>query len=106
MSDHRHDGLGVGLAQTNTRTDRGTNEIDAGVGVISRVSLADVVQQRSKHQEIRARHPIDEHRGVGRCLPQMSVDSEAVIGVSLRSSLNRLPLGQHAGDQPALIESL
>ncbi len=82
------------------------DDLDADVDVVARVALADVVQQRAHHEQVGAVDPVDEGRGVGRRLAQVTVDGEAVVGVALRLAAHRLPLRQDAHPQAPLVERL
>ena len=55
------------------------------VGVVARVALADVVEQRAEHEQVGPGDPVDELGGVGGRLPEVPVDGEAVVGVALRA---------------------
>ena len=49
-------------------------QVDADLGVIPRVALADVVQQRAHHQQVGTIDAVDQRRGVHRGLPQVPID--------------------------------
>ncbi len=98
---HRH----VGGVEPEPRSDRG-QQVDAHVGVVARVALADVVQQGADHEQVGpvgARH---EPGRVGRRLHEVPVDGEAVVGVALRLAPHGFPLGQDVHPQAQLVEGL
>ena len=70
------------------------------------VALAEIVEQRGEHEEVGAAHPVGERGGVGRGLPEVPIDGEAVVGVALRPAAHRRPLGQEAHEEAALVERL
>ena len=74
------------------------DQLDADLGVVAGVALADVVQQRADHEQVGAVDPVDERGGVGRRLPQVPVDGEAVVGVALRLAADAAPT--RAGSAP------
>ena len=76
------------------------------VGVVARVALAEVVEQRAEHEQVGPLDPVGERGGVGRRLPQVPVDGEAVVGVALRAAAHRRPLRQQAHEDAALVERL
>ena len=82
------------------------DQLLASFGVIARVALADVVEQRPDHQQVGPGDAIGQHRRLRSCLPQVPVDRETVVGVALRSRANRLPFGEHAAEQLGLVERL
>ncbi len=59
------------------------------LGVVAGVALADVVEQRAEHEQVRTCHAVDELCGVRRCFPQVPVDGEPVVRVALRLGANR-----------------
>jgi hypothetical protein len=81
-------------------------QLDADLGVVARVALADVVQQRTDDQQIGAVDPIGQRGGVDGRLEQVTVDGEAVVGVALGSRADRRPLGQQPGQEVLLVERL
>ncbi|MEZ5340830.1 MAG: hypothetical protein R2706_05110 [Acidimicrobiales bacterium] len=70
------------------------NELHADVGVVSRLTLPDVVKQRTDNQQVRASDPIGERRHVGGGLAQMTVDGEGMHDVALGSARHVDPFGQ------------
>ena len=62
------------------------------VGVVAGVALAEVVEQGAEHEQVGPVDPVGERGGVGRRLPQVPVDGEAVVGVALRAAAHRRPL--------------
>ena len=104
LHESHQDGHGV-LVEAEARADR-LHELHSRCRVVVPGALAEIVEQRGEHKKVRATHPIGERSGVGRRLPQMSIDSEAVIGVALRPAAHRRPLGQQAHEEAALVERL
>ena len=80
------------------------DEIDTDFGVISRVSLADVVEQCPEDEKVRSSHPCREAGRLCSCLPQMPVDGEPVVRIALRTSAIRRPLRKNLHPQTALVE--
>ena len=72
-----------------------SEQLDADLGVVARVALADVVQQGAEHQQVGTVGAGDQRRRRWRRLHEVPVDGEAVVGVALRLAAHRLPLGQH-----------
>ena len=103
--DHRNEHVDVAFGQTEPRTEVPDHR-HADLGVVAGVPLADVVEQRTEHQQIGPTDTIRQLGRVRRRLPQVTIDGEAVIGVSLRARSDLLPLGQHATDQTTLVEGL
>ena len=68
------------------------------------VALAEVVQQRTEHEQVWPIGSGDELGGVGAGLHEVTVHREAVVGVPLRLAPDRLPLGQHTHPQAHLIQ--
>ena len=77
-----------------------------GRRVVARVALADVVEEGAEHEQVGPRHAVGELGRVGRGLPQVPVDGEAVVRVALRPAADRLPLGEQAHEDAALVERL
>ncbi len=102
---HGHEGLHIGCGETHAETDRG-HEIHADLGVISRVALADVVQEGAHQQEVGPFHPSGESGRFRRGLQQVPVDGEPVVDVALRPASARLPFRQEPHEQPHLVERL
>ena len=67
------------------------DQVDPDLGVVARVALAEVVQQRAEHEQVGPRDPVGQLGGVGRRLPQVPVDGVAVVGVALRPATGRAP---------------
>ena len=84
---------------------RATSAMPA-VGVVARVALADVVEQGAEHEQVGPAHAVGQRGGVGRRLPEVPVDGEAVVGVALRAAAHRRPLGQQPHEDAALVERL
>ena len=82
------------------------HELHADLGVVARIALADVVEQRAEHEQIGSVGARHERRGVGARLHQVPVDREAVVGVALGLAADRLPLGEHLHPQAHLVERL
>ena len=97
VAHERLDDCYVVVAQTHARPDH-PDEVDTSIGVIARVSLADVVQERAEHEQVRTRHTVRQFRGVRSGLPQVSVDGEAVDGRGVRQQPDPLPLRKDAGE--------
>ena len=105
MAHHRHDHVNVIVDEAEARPDH-TDEIHADIGVVPRVSLADVVQQRAEHEEVRSGDAMDKRGRIGRRLPEVPVHGEAVVRVPLRLAADRCPLRQDAHKQVVVVESL
>ena len=82
--DHRDQHVGVGEADAEPVTEA-ADDLHAGLGVVALVALADVVEQRAEHEQVGSGDAVDELGGVGRRLPEVPVDGEAVVGVALRA---------------------
>jgi hypothetical protein len=82
------------------------HELHPGVGVVTRVALAQVVEPRAHEQQVGARHAPGERGGARDRLAHVPVDGEAVVGVALGPAAHGLPLGQDAHQQSPLIERL
>ena len=82
MLDHRDQHVGVGEADAEPMAEA-ADDLHPGHGVVALVALADVVEQRAEHEQVGSRHAVDEFGGVGRRLPEVPVDGEAVVGVAL-----------------------
>ena len=91
--------------EPHPRADR-VEQVDADVGVVAGVALADVVEERAEHQQIRAVGAGDQRGRVRRRLHQVPVDREAVVGVPLRLAPDRLPLGEDVHPEAQLVERL
>ena len=91
MLHHRLQHDHVVARDTEARCDS-PDQFDANLVVVTGVALADVVEESSKNQKIGATHPIGKIARIGRRLPQMPIDREAVIGVSLRTTAIGCPL--------------
>jgi hypothetical protein len=81
------------------------DEIDTDFGVISRVSLADVVEQCPEDEKVRPSHPCCEASRLSSRLPQMPVDGEPVVRIALRTRTIRRPLRKHLHPETALVDS-
>ena len=103
--DHRHQGLDVIGVEAHAGGDR-LQEVDAHLGVVTRVALPDVVEQGAHQQEVRPVHPVDETRCLGGGLHEVPVDGEAVVGVALGPGPARLPLGYQLDEEPHVVEVL
>ena len=99
--EHGH----VGGREPHARADVG-DELDADLGVVAGVALADVVQERAEHQQVGPVGAGDERGRVGAGLHQVPVDGEAVVGVALRLAAHRLPLREHVHPEAHLVERL
>ena len=78
----------------------------AGVGVIARIALADVVQEGADEEEVGSADVADQHRRLRCGLHQVAIDGEAMEGVALRPVAHCGPFGQDAGDEVVLVERL
>jgi hypothetical protein len=105
MTDHLLEHRCVLSVESHARADL-CNEFDTHVGVITRSTLADVVQQGADHKEVGTIDAIDESGGVRGRLTEMPINSEAVIGVALRSAADNPPLGEDRFPESLLIEGL
>ncbi len=80
------------------------HDLHADRSVVSRVALADVVEQGADEEKVRTLHPIGQAGGIGRRLEQVPVDRIGVIGVALRLVAHGGPLGDEAHEESVLIE--
>ena len=103
VTHHVAQNLHVGGIETHTRTYR-MHQLDSHHRVVSRVSLAEVVEPRSNQQKVRTRHSSDELRCVGGSLAKMAVNGEAVIRVALWFRPDARPLGEKPGHEVVSIE--
>ena len=74
--------------------------------MVTRVALADVVEQGPDEQQVWPLDPVDQQRRLGRGHEQVPIDGEAVVGVALRSGPAGLPFGQDRDEQSHLVEVL
>ena len=105
MGDEAHERVDVVFVEPHARAD-GRHDLDTGFGVVARVSLADVVQQRADHEEVRTVDAACPLAGVRRGLDEMPVDGEPVVGVALRPAADVRPLRNDARPEANLVERL
>ena len=79
-------------------------ELDTDLDVIAGVALAEIVQQRTQHEQVGAVDALRERRRIGNGLEQVPVDGEPVVRVALRPRTHRRPLRKDAHPQTAVIE--
>ena len=91
--------------EPDARADR-RHDLHADRAVVARVALADVVEERTEDEQVRAGHAVDEVGRFGRGLPQVPVDREPVVGVALGPAAVRGPLGDQVHPQTAMVERL
>ena len=101
--DHRHERVDLARPEPEPWSEL-ADDRHAALGVIARISLADVVEQSPHHQQVRAADPRRQLGGVGRGLPQVTIDRETVVGVALRLRSDGLPFGHEAPEELVLIE--
>src|SRR5205085_1335137 len=70
------------------------HQLDARVCVVTRVSLADVMQQRSDEEQIGPADTTNERRGSRGRFEKVSVHRVAVVRVVLEPAAHGLPLGE------------
>ena len=105
VPDHRHQDVDVTIVEPHAAGD-GPQQVDPDLGVVTRVALADVVEQRAHQQQVGPVHPVDETGRLRGRLHQVPVDGEAVVGVALGPGSARLPLRDHEHEQPHVVEVL
>ena len=74
--------------------------------VITRVALADVVQEGPHQEQIRSVDISRSLSGMPSRFHQVTIHRELVDGVALREGSNRLPFGNEAGNNAGLIQGL
>ena len=63
-------------------------------GVVARIALADVMQERSHQEQVGTLHLIHERRSFGGSFAKVAVYGEAVIHILLSQATAGLPFGQ------------
>ncbi|CAB4557798.1 unannotated protein [freshwater metagenome] len=81
-----------------------SNELDTNIGVVTRPTFADVVQQGADNEKVRPIDAVYQRRGIRCRLTEVTVNCEAVIGVALRAATNDRPLRKNWFPQAALIK--
>ena len=84
----------------------GGGQHDAGVGVVTGIALADVVDERADEQQVGPSHRRRQRRRLHDGFDEVAVDGEAVEGVALRAVLDRGRLRHQLGPQAAVVERL
>jgi hypothetical protein len=95
----------VGSVETHPWSNLG-NEFDTDIGMVTRPTFANVVQQGADDQKVWAINAINQRRGICRRFTEVTVNCEAVIGVALRAATNDGPLRKNWFPQTALIKRL
>jgi hypothetical protein len=95
----------VGSVETHPWSNLG-NEFDTNIGVVTRPTFADVVQQGADNEKVRPIDAVYQRRGIRCRLTEVTVNCEAVIGVALRAATNDGPLRKNWFPQTALIKRL
>ena len=106
VAHHRDEHVDVGRRRGPCAAPIVAHELDADLGVVARVALADVVEEGAEHEQVGPVGAGDEGGGVGARLHQVPVDGEAVVGVALRLAAHGLPLGEHVHPEAHLVERL
>ena len=84
QADEGSEDLDVPRRQPHAMSDA-VNELDADQRVVAGIALSEVVEQRTQDEQVRPVDTVSQPRGIGRRLPQVPVDGEAVVGVALRA---------------------
>jgi hypothetical protein len=105
VAHQRDEHRDIALVKTQPRPDA-RHELHSGVGVVTGVALAEVVQPRAHEQQVGPGHAPGEGGGAGDRLTQMPVHGEPVVRVALRPAAHGLPFRQDAHEQASLIERL
>jgi len=95
----------VTFIETHSWSDLG-NEFDTNIGMVTRPTFADVVQQGADNEKVRPINAVYQRRGIRCRLTEVTVNCEAVIGVALRAATNDRPLRKNRFPQAALIKRL
>ena len=91
--------------QTQPGADLG-GQFGADDAVVTAAPLADVVQQRAEHQQVRSRHPRGESACPGDGFDEMPVDGPDVDDVARRQVADRAPLREQPAPQPGAVQRL
>ena len=83
-----------------------TCHVGADDAVITRVALADVMQEGPHEKQIRSGDISCSLSGMHSRFDQVTVHRELVDGVALREGSDRLPFGNEAGNNSLLIQGL
>jgi hypothetical protein len=105
MLDERVDHRDVLGRERHPRRDR-VDDLRSHFGVVPRIALADVVQQRADEEQVGSRDITQELPGVHHRLQQVPVDGVGVESVPLRLAPHRPPLGQHPREEVVALERL
>ena len=103
VAHQRPDVLDVVMREAHPWCDP-VDQLHAGVRVIPRLALAEVVQERAHQQQIGSIHGAHEFAGVGHRLQQMAIHGVGVEGVALRQAAHAAPLGQHVAEQVVALQ--
>jgi hypothetical protein len=95
----------VTFIETHSWSDLG-NEFDTNIGVVTRPTFADVVQQGADNEKVGSINAVYQHRRIRCRLTEVTIDCEAVIRVTLRAATNDGPLRKNWFPQAALIKRL
>ena len=105
MTDEGHEHLDVIGWEAHPLADA-AHQRHPATQVVSRLTLADVVEPRADEQQVGAGHPPCHRCRVGGRLAEVAIDRESVQRVALGSTTGARPFGQNPLDQPALVERL
>jgi hypothetical protein len=97
--------MGVGVAYAHA-FGYYPDQLNADLGVISRVALADVVKEATQKQEVGAAGSFGNLLAEADGLKQMTIGGEAMVGVSLVIGANVRPLGKITSKEVKHLESL
>ena len=103
VAHQAHENGHVGRDKAHARRDA-LHELDADLGVIAGVALAQVVQPRPDQQQVGAAHAHRQRRRFRGRLQQVPIYGETVIRVVLRTASHRFPFGKEPRDESELIE--
>ena len=103
MLDHGNKGVDVGRREPEFWADL-ADKVHPDDRVITRVTLAEIMEQSAEHEEVGSGNAVNELRCVRGGFPQVPVNGEAVVGVALRFGPIRFPLGKQPSKQLSLIE--
>ena len=104
-ADQQGDQLDTLGVEAHPGRDRAGDRL-AGHAVLGEAALADVVEQRRHHQDVRPVDPPDHRRRLDARLHHVPVDGEAVDLRGVRQQPDPLPLGQQRGERAGLLERL
>ncbi len=105
LADEQDEGGDVGGGVSHAGGDP-LHQRDPRVGVVSRVPLAEVVEERADEQEVGAFDAAGQGLGARRGLHQVTVHGELVERVALRAAADGGPLGDETGHEVLLVEGL